>query len=69
MPKPVRLTFTKLKPYGYRPPVKLRPGKSGDARAAGLYWERKQQREMVRAYDTGSITTPLPLLSGTGTVI
>ena len=59
----------KLKPYGYRPPGFYRAGKRDDARAAALYWARKRRREMVRGYETGSVMTPVPLISGTGTVI
>ncbi len=65
MPKAAR----KLKPFGYRSPGYYRNGGRGGARAAGMYWARKFRNEMARGYDTGSITTPVPLLSGTGTVI
>ena len=65
MPKAMR----KLKTSGYRSPGFYRRGKRDDARAAALYWARKRRNEMNRGYDTGGVTTPLPLLSGTGTVI
>ena len=71
MPKAARkkAKMRKLKPYGYKPPGFYRAGKRDDARAAALYWARKRRREMNRDYDTGSPSTPVPLLSGTGTVI
>ena len=64
-----RVKTKKLKPYGYRPPGFYRAGKRNDARAAALYWGRKRRREMVRGYETGSMMTTLPVISGTGTVI